>query len=228
MDEASLFRDYGNPAWRQIGVLISKRVRGSLLTFTIAGVFGLVGVVLRGPVPLPSVDVNIWANVVSSESYFLAQLLTLIAYVLPYFGFWGIYASLAEKVEVERAAFWGFILSIIGTSLAIAMLGVFSYVSPYLAELYLLGEENLPDIVTQIATGRPLWVNLTGGFLYLFGTFLLGWSIWRSGRFKRWPGFLIALHGLCLVFGFMFFPVLILSWVFLILAGLGLFLNLDK
>lgn len=205
-----------------------NRIRWSLFTIVLSGVLGLIGLLLRGPVPLPNVDVNAWVKAVTQDTYFLAQALTLFAYVVPFFGFWGLYASLAEQEKVEKPAFWGFMTSIIGTSLAIATLGVFSYVSPYLAEYYLLGDLQSPDIITQIATGKPALINLFGGFLYLLGTGLLGWAVWRSELLPKWSGLLIAGHGLCLVFGFMFYPLGVLSWVFLLLAGLWLFINFDS
>lgn len=203
----------------------SKRIRWSLLTFTLASVLGIIGLMLRGPLPLPNVDVDAWAKVVSSANYFPAQVLTIFAYVIPFFGFWGLYARLAEEEKVEQVAFWGFMNSIIGTSLAIATLGVFSFVSPNLAELYLLGDSHLPEIITQIATGKPAVINLFGGVLYLLGTGLMGLAIWQSEFFPRWAGLLMAVHGLFLVFGFMYFPILVLSWVCLLIAGIWLFLK---
>lgn len=63
------------------------RIRIGLLTLVIGSVLGIVGLVLRGPVPLPNVDVDTWAQGVTDSSYFLAQVLTIFAYVIPYFGF---------------------------------------------------------------------------------------------------------------------------------------------
>lgn len=200
-----------------------KRIRWSLFTFVIGGMLGLIGLLLRGPVPLPSVDVITWAQAVTSENYFAAQVSTILAYVVPFFGFWGLYAWLADHEDVEKIAFWGFITSIIGTSLAIATLGVFSFVSPFLAENFLLGDLQAPEIITQVASGRPAMINLSGGFLYLLGTGLLGFAIWRSKVLPKWTGLLLGFHGLCLVFGFMYYPLLLLSWVFLLVAGVWWF-----
>jgi hypothetical protein len=205
---------------------ISARIRLGYLTLVVGSLLGILGLVMRGPVPLPNMDVEAWALVVTSSNYFLAQVLTILAYVIPYVGFWAIYASVAMIEKVERAAFWGFMSSVVGTSLAIATLGVFSFVSPKLAELYLQGNEQLPNIITQVATGQPAIINILGGTLYLLGTVLLGVAIWRSGLHSKWAGALIALHGLFLVFGFMLFPVLLLSWIFLLFAGLWLFFSM--
>ena len=206
----------------------STRIRLSLLTLVFGSVLGIIGLVLRGPVPLPNVDVDAWARAVTGSNYFLAQVIIIFAYVIPYFGFWAIYARLAKLDKVERLAFWGFMCSIVGTSLAIATLGVFSFVSPQLAERYFLGDNQLPEIISQVATGQPAIINILGGILYLLGTGSLGLAIWRSGSLPKWSGLLIALHGLFLVFGFMLFPVLLLSWVFLLSGGFWLVYGLKE
>jgi hypothetical protein len=198
------------------------RIRMGMLTLVFGSLLGIVGLLIRGPVPLPNTDVETWAQVATGSSYFLAQVLTIFAYVVPYFGFWAIYACLATNEKVEKLAFWGFMSSIIGTSLAIATLGVFSFVSPLLAERYLQGDVQLPEIITQVATGQPAVINFLGGTIYLLGTALLGLAIWRSGELPKWSGLLIALHGLFLVVGFMLFPLLVLSWVLLLFAGIWL------
>ena len=83
-------------------------IRLSLLTLVIGSVMGIIVLVQRGPVPLPHVDVDTWARAVSGNNYFLAQVLTIFAYVIPYFGFWAVYASLTKIDKVERIAFWSF------------------------------------------------------------------------------------------------------------------------
>lgn len=65
----------------------STRIRLSVLTFAIGSVLGIIGLLLRGPIPLPQMDVDAWAQVVTGSNYILAQVLTIFVYVLPYFGF---------------------------------------------------------------------------------------------------------------------------------------------
>ena len=205
----------------------STRIRLSILTLTIGSVLGIIGLTLRGPVPLPNLDVDTWAQAVTGSNYFLAQILTIFAYILPYFGFWALYAYLARIEQVEKIAFWGFMSSIIGTSLALATLGIFSFVSPLIAKRYLQGDNYLPEIITQVAAGQPAMINLLGGTIYLIGTGLLGLAIWRSGMLPKWTGLLVGLHGLFLVFGFMLFPLLFLSWIFLLCAGIWIFFRIE-
>jgi hypothetical protein len=206
----------------------TNRIRLGLLTLVLGSTLGIVGLALRGPVPLPNMDVDAWAQAVTGSNYFLAQVLNILAYVLPYFGFWALYAALSRIERVEKIAFWGFMSSIIGTSLALPTLGIFSFVSPQLAQRYLQGDTHLPEIITQVAAGQPALINLSGGVIYLLGTVLLGVAIWRSGQIQKWAGLLIALHGLFLIFGFTLFPVLILSWVFLLVSGLWVFFGIAK
>lgn len=206
----------------------SARIHLGLWMLVLGSLLGIISLIIRGPLPLPSTDVETWVQVVTDRNYFLAQVLTIFAYLIPFIGFWSIYASLEKIEKIEKLAFWGFMTSIIGTSLAIATFGVVSFVSPMLAERYLQGEDQLPEIISQVSTSQPAIINILGGTLYLFGTGLLGMAIWRSGTLPRWSGLLLALHGLFLVFGFMLFPMLVLSWVLLLSGGLWLFIEFQR
>ncbi|MCJ7701617.1 MAG: DUF4386 family protein [Anaerolineales bacterium] len=204
------------------------RIRFSLLTLVIGSLLGIIGLVIRGPVPLPNIDADAWAKAVTGSSYFMAQVLNIIAYVLPFFGFWALYAFLAKIEKSEKIAFWGFMFSIIGTALSLPTLGIFSFVSPQLAQRYLQGDTQLSEIITQVAIGQPALINISGGVIYLIGTVLLGVAIWRSSLLPKWAGLLLALHGLFLVFGFALFPVLILGWVFLLCCGVWVYFGATK
>lgn len=207
---------------------ISKRIRLGLLTLVFGSILGIIGLVMRGPAPLPNMDVEAWVQVVTGSNYFIAQVLYIFAYVLPYFGFWALYALLSKVEAVEKIAFWGFMGSVVGTSLALPTLGIMSFVGPEIAQRYLQGDTQLPEIITQVVIGQPAIINLLGGTIYLIGTALLGWAIWRSKKNLKWAGLLLALHGLFLVIGFTLFPVLLLGWVFLFFVGLGLYLESQR
>ena len=58
----------------------STRIRLSLLTLVFGSVLGIIGLVLRGPVPLPNVDVDAWARAVTGSNYFLAQVITIFEF----------------------------------------------------------------------------------------------------------------------------------------------------
>lgn len=204
------------------------RLKFSVFTFVIGSTLGIVSLVLRGPVTLPNIDVAKWAQVVTGSNYILTQVLTIFAYVIPYFGFWAVYAYLEKEKKVERIAFWGFMNSILGTSFALVTLGIFSFISPQVASLYLQGENQSPEIIIQVLSGPAAIINYLGGTLYLIGTALLGWAIWKSGILPKFAGLMLALHGLFLIFGFTFFPMLFLSWVLLFIPGLWIFLVMEN
>lgn len=63
------------------------RIRNGLLTLVFGSVLGIFGLVLRGPVSHPNVDVDTWARAVSGSNYFLSQVFIIFAYVIPYFDF---------------------------------------------------------------------------------------------------------------------------------------------
>ena len=202
---------------------VSQRIRFGLLVLGLSSVLGIIALLLRGQVPLAQNDAQAWAQSVTGGQYIWAQVLYIFAYVIPFWGFWALYAWLSKNDRVERMAFWGFLCSIVGTSLALPMLGVFAFVSPLIAQRYLGGDAQILDMLTQASSGVPLMVNLAGGVLYLLGTVLLGVAVWRSGLMAKWVGPLIALHGLFLVFGFTLYPLLLLGWVLLVVSGFWLF-----
>jgi hypothetical protein len=206
----------------------SQRIKFGLLTLALGSLLGVIALLMRGQVPLAQLDVDAWAKSVTGEWYIFAQVLYIFAYVIPFWGFWALYGWLSTNDRVERLAFWGFLGSIVGTSLALPMLGIFSFVSPLIAQLYLGGDSQIPEVLSQVSSGIPLMVNLAGGVLYLVGTGLLGLAVWRSGFMPKWAGLLIGLHGLFLVFGFTFYPLLLLGWVFLVVSGFWLFNQAGK
>jgi hypothetical protein len=202
---------------------ISQRIRFGFLSLMIGSILGIVALMVRGQVPLAQVDVAAWAEIVTAPGYVTAQVLYILGYVIPFWGFWALYAFLTKVERVEKLAFWGFLGSIVGTSLALPMLGVFAFVSPLIAQRYLGGDTQIPELLVQASAGIPLMVNLAGGVLYLLGTVLLGVAVWRSGFTSKWIGLMIALHGLFLVVGFGMYPVLLLGWVLLLVSGFWLF-----
>ena len=198
---------------------IKRREILSLLTLPIAGGIGLLATLLRGNVVLPIQNAEAWVSAVTASNYPIAQYITIIAYVLPYIGFWGIYASTSGEKATERVAFYGFIGAITGTSFALPTLGVFAYMGPSIGEFYLSGQNQSIQLLSNSVSGIPLAINLTGGTLYLIGAVLLGIAIWKSIKFSKWGGIMIALHGLFLVVGFGMYPLLLLSWILLIIGG---------
>ena len=85
----------------------SARLRFGLLTLPIGGLIGVVALLLRGPVaPLPGIDPAAWVKAVTADLYAPAQYAYMIAYVLPYLGFWALYAYLDNVTFAKTAEVW--------------------------------------------------------------------------------------------------------------------------
>ena len=189
-----------------------------LLTFPASGILAIIALLLRRFAGLPGQNLVEWAEVVSSSVYLISQYGYILAYVLPFFGFWALYMVLMQ-CKVERLAFWGLMGTLLGTGLPLTTLGVFAYASPVMGRLFLLGDSPLPEVTTEIAMGSSMVLGMPGAILYVGGCTLSGVAVWKCGTLARWSGVTLALHGLFLSFGFGSPPVLLLGWVLLVVSG---------
>lgn len=197
----------------------TKRLVLCLWTLPISGILALIALLLRKFVGLPGENLIEWARIVSSDSYIIAQYIYILAYILPFFGFWALYMYLSQH-KAELIAFWGLMGTLLGTGLPLTTLGVFAYASPALGNLYLQGETHLPQVITEIAMGSSMVMGMPGAFLYVGGCILFGVAIWKSDTNFKWPGVILALHGLLVSFGFGSPGLLVLSWLLLIIFGI--------
>jgi hypothetical protein len=198
-----------------------------LSTLPLSGILAIVALLLRKFVGLPGEDLAEWAGKVVSSNYIIAQYLYILAYVLPFFGFWALYMYLMQHNE-ERLAFWGLMGTLLGTGLPLTTLGVFAYASPALGKLFLQGDTHLPQVITEIAMGSSMIMGMPGAFLYVGGCVLFGIAVWKSGAIAKWSGVILALHGLFVSFGFSSPPVLTLSWILLIVSGIWFILSMQR
>jgi hypothetical protein len=189
-----------------------------LLTLPLSGLVAIVALLLREFVGLPGENLVAWAQVVSSDTYFVSQVLYIAAYVVPFFGFWALYMILG-RLQRERLAFWGLMGALLGTGLPLTTLGVFTFASPELGRLYLQGHTNLPQVITDIALGSSMILGLSGAVLYVGGCILFCIAVWQCKTLPRWAGVGLALHSLLIAFGFAIPLLLVLGWVLLVLAG---------
>ncbi|HSG45253.1 MAG TPA: hypothetical protein VLA72_19070 [Anaerolineales bacterium] len=206
----------------------NKRLIICLWTLPISGVVAIGALFLRKFIVLPGNDLGEWAQMVTSSSYLTAQYIYILAYILPFLGFWALYMYLSQHY-LEKLAFWGLMGVILGTALPLTTLGVFSFASPAIGDLYLQGNTQSPQIITKIAFGPSMALaGLPGAFLYVGGCIAFGVAIWRSGVIPKWNGVLLALHGLFIAFGFGMPLLLVLSWVFLVTCGVWIISSIRK
>lgn len=203
------------------------RILAGLWTFPISGVLALVALFLRRFVNLPVGDITEWANSVASKSYLIAQYLYILAYVVPFFGFWALYMYLAQR-QKERMAFYGLMGVLFGTGLPLTTLGVLAYASPEIGRLYLQGDTHLPQIINEIAMGSSMVMGMPGAFLYVGGCILFSVAVWQSGTINKWTGIAFTIHSLLLAFGFGMPVLLVLSWIILVVCGIMFVIGVQK
>lgn len=199
----------------------TNRLRIGMATLPIGGVIGLVGILMRGPHGTPMAAPERWAEVASSTSFTIAQFAILVGYVGPFLGFWALYSHL-RQFDVERPAFWGFLLSIWGTTLALPALGIAAFAGPAAATLFLEGETGAADLITDALTGSGFYVGIIAAICYSAGPLLSSYAISKTRKVSRLVALLFGFHGLLLSFGFSFYPLLIAGWIFLIVSGFWL------
>ncbi len=195
----------------------------ALATIPLAGVLGVVFLVLRGAQTMPMADSLAWVDNVTRPAYQTAQLGMIVAFVLPLAGFWALYEALARLGHV-RTALWGMWLCIAGTALALPALGVMAFLMPVAGHWDKMGDAAMPELVNEVIFGPLLLVSLASALAYLLGPVLFSVAMWRSGLSKL-AAPLFGLHGLLLVVGFGLYPALITGWVLLGLSGLMLMLG---
>jgi len=205
-----------------------KRLILGLWTLPISGVLAIGALFLRKFIVLPGQDLLEWAHMVTSNSYLTAQYIYILAYVIPFLGFWALYMYLSQQ-HLEKLAFWGFTGTLLGTALPLTTLGVFVFASPAIGDLYLQGNTNAPQIINEIAFGPSIILaGLPGAFLYVGGCLAFGIAIWKSGILPKWSGVLLVLHGLFIAFGYGMPVLLVLSWVFLAVCGIGIISSIGR
>jgi len=199
----------------------NKRILFGLSSFIIGGIAGIVSMILRGKDLLPNPDiVNEWSLAVQSNQYLISQYQYIIlAYILPFFGFWSLYEILRNKKQLEKLSFWGMIFSILGTALVLPNLGVFAYVSPQVGKLFIDGND-VSNVIVDAISKTAMPIGIFGAILYTTGPILLGISIWKSKIFNKISGILLILHGLILSFSFSSYYLLIVGWFLLIIIGI--------
>lgn len=197
-----------------------KRNFVGLMTLPISGILALLALMIRGPVSsIPVDDFAEWSITTSSGIYQITQIMVVIAYVLPFFGFYSLYACLAGNDRVEQIAFCGMLTSLIGTALALPALGIATFVAPAVGRLFLQGQIDVSQVIIDSITGPGLIIGVASAILYSLGPICLGMAVWHCNNLPKWAGGYFALHGILLSFGFSFFPALILGWALFTISG---------
>lgn len=176
----------------------STRLRLGALCLVVSGVCSAIGLPLRGPIVLPQEDPQLWAEVASIETHFLAWTLLLPSLVIQCFGFMAVYAAAADSAE-DGLAFWGMVFSVAGNALFLPFTGVLAFVDPAVAALYQAGQTHAVAVSAAAIEAPLAGAVLAGsGILLLGGSVLFAVVLWRSPRLPAWTAAPYLYHALAL------------------------------
>ena len=173
------------------------RIRAGALALFVSGVLTAVGLYLRGPNMVDiTADTQRIIDMASSSQHILAQIFLMPNLVIQIFGFWGLYAFLANT-SVDRPAFWGAVLCIAANAFFLPFAGIVAFITPAVADLYLQGNSEVIQVYHQglySPFARPFLAG--SAVLILAGALLFAVAIWRSGSLPKWAAVLFFLHAI--------------------------------
>lgn len=199
----------------------------SLYTFLVGGILGLIATLLLGE--SPSVENTAqWAEFTSSSKYTISYYLLIYAFLLPIPGFWALHRLFSEERTTFLLSFWGMILSISGSALPIAAMGVSAFAFPAFARMSLSDGLDIAALTGNIFTPSAMIFLLFSGFYYLVGIILFGVVLWKSHNLSlKIASISLVLHGFLIILPEQVI-VNFLSWAFFLLSSVIVIVYLQK
>ncbi len=193
-----------------------------ILAFPISGLIDAIAAFAPGIGINPAVDPAGFAQAANYVG--AANLAGIVSLVFLMFGFQALQTFL-ERSSVDRWAFAGMIISMIGLGLFLPFLGIFAFAAPVAGKLYLNGQVQAVSIISE-ATGTSNPTALTFGAISVLssvlGAILFSVAIWRSGKLPKWSAFAYAISA-PLNWTPHYIPVLwLLGGLLLFAAGIGI------
>ena len=176
-----------------LDVAHANRTRIVILAFPISGAVAASVALVPGIGINPAVDPAGFAQAANYVG--LANLVGIVSLVFLLFGFQALSAFL-ERNSIDKWAFSGKILSVIGLGLFLPFLGVIAFAAPVAGRLYLSGNLQAVGIISEAtSTLNPAALALGGAsvLLSVLGAILFAVGIWRSGKLPKWSAFAYAI-----------------------------------
>jgi len=195
-----------------------KIVLFGLYTLLVGGVLGLFATLLLGNMPLMENTAQ-WVEFTSSSKYTIAYSLLIYAYLIPIIGFWAIHRIFSEERTTFLLSFWGMILSIFGSALPMAAMGISAFAFPAFARMYLSGGLDVAALAGDIFTPGTMIFLLFSGLYYLVGIILFGIVLWKTQNLSlKIASISLILHGFLIILPEQII-VNLLSWIFFLLSS---------
>jgi hypothetical protein len=170
------------------------RMRLGGAALLLAGIFFVLFPLIRpfGALEALSTDAAAVAAELSSAAWVVSHILALLAFVLLPAGLLVLYLVLSGS-RVERLAFTGLVLTLLGAGMLTAVAGVEGF---GLRAMGVLQQEGKADVLAGVAALRsgPATIVFLPGLLFVAaGGVIYGLVGWRSGSFPRWAAIALAI-----------------------------------
>lgn len=172
----------------------------SILVLPLAGLMTMLGLLMRGPLVLPTADINGFVQSATAANFSLTWTILFLGSFLSIFGVLVLYNSI--KLKEGKWSAIALIFSIAGLLIFLPTTGIITFVGPYAAELYLQGQVGAMQVLISALDG-PLNLGflIISGIIYTIGTVLFAVSIKKTSNISTIAGILFALHGPLVTFG---------------------------
>ena len=189
-----------------------------LYTLVLGAILGLVAVLLVSNLPSAQQTAQ-WAKVVSAKPYTISYYLLMYAYLIPIMGFWAIHRLFSAEKTPYLLSFWGMILSILGSALPMASIGVSAFAYPAIARMFLSHGLDVASLTKDMFPSNAMVFLLFSGLYYLAGIVLFGIVLWKHpGPLLKIASISLILHGLLIILPDLVL-VNLLSWIFLLASS---------
>jgi hypothetical protein len=172
----------------------------SILVLPLAGLVTMLGLLMRGPLVLPSNDINGFVQAVTATNFSLTWIILFSGTFLSIYGVLTLYNAI--KSQEKRWSAFALIFSIAGLLIFLPTTGIITFVGPYAAQLYLQGQTTAMQVIIS-ALDSPLTIGflIISAIIYTIGTVLFAVSIRKNSNISTIAGILFALHGPLVTFG---------------------------
>jgi hypothetical protein len=194
--------------------------KANLLITSFISIVAIIVIMFRGQL-FPITDIDSAIKILNAPGYITLNIIMIFCYIIPFSSFYVINILLIDKGKTVLG-YWGLLLSIIGTSIALTTLGVFTFAFPEITKINTADSQLIKMTLENIIMGASIKLGILSAFLYSIGPILLGIGLIKITKKYLFPALLLCIHGLLLSFGFSFWPLLVIGWASLGLSTLSL------
>jgi hypothetical protein len=169
--------------------------RLGIFSLPCSGILGTISVLLPGVFINPSIDPQGFAQ--ASSSIGLGNLLGIVSLVLWLVGIQALYSFLAG-ISISRWGLVALIFSLAGIGLFLPLVGILAFAAPVAGRAYLNGDTDAVALVAgsiSMSNGSALLFGGLSVLLFVAGSIIFGFVIWRCRILPKWAGVTYAVAG---------------------------------